>query len=308
MAPFGSSHLPLTHSVTESERSILMDVTVGLPERWLLVDRVLVVIMPAFRQDVERFYEGVGGDITTLMPEHVLPRLDEELTKKALTLVLSLHGQGSGGRRKPIRHLVERKPKPRRKLQGRVRGEATEPNVSLAFEEGTWVVRLLPAGQLEWGEAREASVIRTMQAVAARQLRFLEDGLIALVPMSRVMLARDVGLSESTVSRIVGRVVIQTPLGRFILSDLFDTGVSVDTGGLASVVAAKAALLGVIQSEEASAPLSDSDLVLLMKHFSFVLARRTVAKYRSQMGIPDSRARGVPGGGSTDVDPYHPTE
>ena len=286
LLPFGASHLPIFQAATERERTVLTEAASGLPQGWALSDRVLVVIEPAFRKDIERFYRGAAGDIATLLPPHILARLDEEWTKKALTIVYTLRRLDPDARAKAIHGYGGRRIAARPARPPRGEPATGHPHVVVRWVDRRWSVELAPGTPARWTEAGGTTLRRVVREVVDRQARFLEKGRIALVPMSRRAIADALGLAESTVSRVAEKAMLQTPLGPYLLSDLFVSGVQLETGGEASIVAVKAVLAELVQGEEPSSPLTDQELALQLKQYGFVLARRTVSKYREALGFP----------------------
>jgi RNA polymerase sigma-54 factor len=125
------------------------------------------------------------------------------------------------------------------------------------------------------------TLLTITQALIAQQHAFLEQGVRSLRPLTRGELAAYVGLHESTVSRATANKYVLLPSGRTVpFDDFFD-------GSLA----AKDALLEVIQSEDGAKPYSDEELAKRLGEQGLLLARRTVAKYREALGILPSRFR-----------------
>lgn len=138
-------------------------------------------------------------------------------------------------------------------------------------------------------ERRGPTVERVVRAVAARQREFFLTGDRAkLVPMSQGEIADDVGLHLSTVNRAIRGRVVETEYGNVRLDSLFPSGVpqtgSAD-GEAASSEAFKSAIRALVEAEDRSNPLSDQKIASLLAAQGLRVARRTVAKYREQMGL-----------------------
>jgi len=103
--------------------------------------------------------------------------------------------------------------------------------------------------------------------------------------------AEQVGMHESTISRVTTRKYLHTPRGTFEFKYFFSSGVSTDTGGSASATAIQAMLRKLVDEEDARRPLSDKALAEQLQERGIQVARRTVAKYRELLRIPSSNER-----------------
>jgi RNA polymerase sigma-54 factor len=129
-------------------------------------------------------------------------------------------------------------------------------------------------------DARRTTLQRVAAATAARQRAFLIEGVQALQPLTRAQIAADVGVHESTVSRAVGGKYVQLPSGRVMpFAGFFEAGTP-----------ARDALARLVARERQ--PLSDGELAAALRRDGHVVARRTVAKYRGQLGILPQALRG----------------
>jgi RNA polymerase sigma-54 factor len=137
---------------------------------------------------------------------------------------------------------------------------------------------------------RHDTLIKVARAVVARQQAFLERGEEGLLPLTLKEIAADVGVHESTVSRITTGKYLQTPRGLFELKRFF--GVKLEGSAIAGV-AIRALVKKLIDAELPAAPLADDVLVALLARRGVQVARRTVAKYREQLNIPPARQRGL---------------
>jgi len=146
---------------------------------------------------------------------------------------------------------------------------------------------------------RNATLLRVGQEILRRQQRALEEGLSALVPMTMAELGRALDLHESTISRIVAGVSLDTPRGTWWLRSLFGGARgSGDDGPAPSVPALRARLSALIAAENATRPLSDAALALALAEGGAVLSRRSVADYRKALDIPPAHARRKPASGT----------
>jgi len=141
-------------------------------------------------------------------------------------------------------------------------------------------------------QVRRRTLTVTMQAIIQWQHRFFEDGDEAsLRPMILKDIAEKTGLDLSTVSRVSNSKYAQTRWGIYPLRFFFSDGYVTAQGEELSTREIKAALRDIIDSEDKSQPLSDDALKALLTQRGYPIARRTVAKYREQLGIPVARMR-----------------
>lgn len=141
-------------------------------------------------------------------------------------------------------------------------------------------------------QQRRHTLIVTMRAIIEMQKKFFVDGDESeLKPMILKDIADKVGLDISTVSRVSNVKYVQTKWGIFPLRFFFSDSYTTEDGEDISTRKIKIALKEVVEHEDKKAPLSDEALVNVMKGKGFPIARRTIAKYREQMGIPIARMR-----------------
>ncbi len=142
-------------------------------------------------------------------------------------------------------------------------------------------------------ENRQGTLLKIANAICARQKDFFANGEGALKPMAMQDIADELGLHATTISRGVAEKYMRTPFGIFPLRKFFTSTVSELNGeGGVSNAAAKARVGEVIAEESPQKPLSDSRIAeILMERFGISLARRTVAKYREELGIPAKSLR-----------------
>ena len=141
-------------------------------------------------------------------------------------------------------------------------------------------------------KVRRHTLTVTMRAIIQWQHRFFEDGdESSLRPMILKDIAEKTGLDISTVSRVSSSKYAQTRWGTFPLRYFFSDGIKTADGEELSTRKIKAALRDIINNEDKHKPLSDDALMKLLGEKGFPIARRTVSKYREQMGIPIARLR-----------------
>lgn len=151
------------------------------------------------------------------------------------------------------------------------------------LQEARWLLRGL--------EQRADTLLRVAHAIFRRQFAFLAGGDEALAPMMLREIAGEVGVHESTVSRVTRGKYVATPRGIFELKHFFGSGFGV--GCAASNAAARALVRRFIGSEQPGAPMDDAAIAACLAERGIRVARRTVAKYREAMGIPSARLRAV---------------
>lgn len=147
---------------------------------------------------------------------------------------------------------------------------------------------------LELLRQREKTLLRTAQEIVRHQRLFFLQGCNKqyLRPLILQDIARAVKLDVSTISRVVNKKYIQTPCGIFLLKEFFSEGLPTKSGRKVSNKAIKSLLQEIIKQEDPRAPYSDERLVqLLQEQHGIEIKRRTVAKYREQLGIPSARER-----------------
>jgi len=142
-------------------------------------------------------------------------------------------------------------------------------------------------------QQRRLTMIRVMKAIIARQLDFFEDPSKPLKPMILKDIADDVNMDISTISRVTNNKYVQLPSGIYELKYFFNEGIKDEDGEEISTRIVKEKLKEIIDSEDKHKPYSDEQLSNLLKQNGYLVARRTVAKYREQMKIPVARLRRV---------------
>lgn len=140
-------------------------------------------------------------------------------------------------------------------------------------------------------EQRQQTIRRIAEEIVVRQSDFLDHGPSHLKPMNMAQLAEVVGVHETTVSRAVNGKYMLTPQGVYELRYFFTTGLETESGESMSNVSVKAALQDLVRNEDSSKPYSDDAIVKKLHDQGIKLARRTVAKYRDELGILPSHLR-----------------
>ncbi len=140
-------------------------------------------------------------------------------------------------------------------------------------------------------QMRRHTMQKVMTAIMNRQYDFFVHGESRLKPMILKDIAEDTQLDIATISRVVSGKYVQTDFGVFELKYFFTTAVETESGDEVSNRIIKQAIKDFIEKEESGKPLSDDKLAELLSERGYKLARRTVTKYREQLGIPVARLR-----------------
>ena len=151
------------------------------------------------------------------------------------------------------------------------------------LQEARWLISGL--------EMRNQTLLAVSGAIVERQAGFFTQGEAGMRPLLQREVAEKVGVHESTVSRATTQKYMHTPRGTFELKHFFSVGLAGSEGDQVAATAIKARLRRLIGEEPAGKPLSDQALVKALAEDGVTLARRTVAKYREQLGIPGSSER-----------------
>jgi RNA polymerase sigma-54 factor len=140
-------------------------------------------------------------------------------------------------------------------------------------------------------DQRQRTIYKVSESIVRHQRGFLDHGIAHLRPLVLRDVANDIGMHESTVSRVVANKYMHTPRGVYELRFFFHSGITSTMGEAVSSVTIKDRIRKMIESEDPSRPLSDSRIAELLGREGLPLARRTVAKYREELRIPPSNLR-----------------
>lgn len=155
--------------------------------------------------------------------------------------------------------------------------------VSSKLNSANWMVQAI--------EQRRQTMVKTMSYILERQRDFFEHGVQHLKPLTLKEVADAIGMHESTISRVTNEKFCQTPRGVFRLKYFFSSGLSRDDGEDVSARGIKARIQELVAAENPKRPLTDQKIVELLRKEGTQIARRTVQKYRDQLGILSSRFR-----------------
>ncbi|MBA3596931.1 MAG: RNA polymerase factor sigma-54 [Methylibium sp.] len=155
--------------------------------------------------------------------------------------------------------------------------QAQNGEMAAHLQEARWTVRNI--------EQRFATILSVSEAIVKRQKHFFEYGALAMKPLGLREIADEVGLHESTVSRVTNNKYMATPLGVFELKYFFSRAMTTASGGACSATAIRGVIKDMIEAERSSAPLSDAEIARQLAQQGLVVARRTVTKYRQLLKI-----------------------
>ncbi len=152
-----------------------------------------------------------------------------------------------------------------------------------AMKEAKWLLHAL--------DQRSETLMKVALCLANRQRAFLEYGVLGLKPLTLQDVAEEVGLHESTISRVTNGKYADTPIGMIELRRFFSAGLPTRGGGTISVYRVQQRVKALIDSEPPGRPISDQAIADRLQAEGVEIARRTVAKYREQLGLPPSSRR-----------------
>jgi RNA polymerase sigma-54 factor len=155
--------------------------------------------------------------------------------------------------------------------------------ISNKLNSANWMIQAI--------EQRRQTMLKVMNFIVDRQREFFEKGVQYLKPLTLREVAEVIDMHESTVSRVTNEKFVQTPRGVFPLKFFFSSGLSTTSGEEVSARGIKATIEKLVGDENAAKPLTDQAIVNILKGQGIQIARRTVAKYRDQLGILSARMR-----------------
>ena len=151
------------------------------------------------------------------------------------------------------------------------------------LQEARWFIKNI--------QQRFDTILRVSTAIVERQKNFFVHGALAMRPLVLREIADELGLHESTISRVTTAKFMATPYGTYELKYFFGSGLGTESGGNASSTAVRALIQQFVAAESPKKPLSDSQISLMLKEQGIECARRTVAKYREALRIAPTNLR-----------------
>jgi RNA polymerase sigma-54 factor len=198
------------------------------------------------------FVYKLGNDYTIVLNEDGIPRLRVNSLYRSL-----LRGAGSGDEAK---QYVEQK-----------------------LRSALWLIKSV--------DQRQRTLRKVTQSIVKFQREFLDRGLPHLRPLSLRDVGEDIGMHESTISRVTTNKYVETPQGLFELKFFFHSGIASGDGEMVSSVSVKKMIQDILAAEDAAKPQSDQEVAQALQKRGLTIARRTVAKYREELGILPSHQR-----------------
>jgi RNA polymerase sigma-54 factor len=155
--------------------------------------------------------------------------------------------------------------------------------ISSKLNSANWMIQAI--------EQRRQTMLKVMNYIVDRQREFFEKGVHYLKPLTLREVAEVINMHESTVSRVTNEKFVQTPRGVLPLKFFFSSGLSTTDGEDVSARGIKAQIQKLVSEEDPRNPLTDQAIVNILKQGGVQIARRTVAKYRDQLGVLSARMR-----------------
>lgn len=168
-------------------------------------------------------------------------------------------------------------------LQGANSQEATQGYIQDKLKSALWLIKSI--------HQRQRTIYKVTESIVKHQSEFLEKGREFIRPMILKDIAQDIGMHESTVSRVTNGKFVHTPQGIYELKYFFNSGISTQDGDSLASESVKLKIKDLVGAEDPKNPLSDQQLVELLKKDGLKIARRTVAKYREMLKILPSSKR-----------------
>jgi RNA polymerase sigma-54 factor len=248
------------------------------------------------RRDVKRLSQMCGdsdaqvraaiGLITRLEPKPGRRFIDVERNIVVPDVLVTKAGRGSQSR---FRVQLNPDVMPRLRVHdvyaGALRSHRGEGHQALQqrLQEARWFIKNI--------QQRFDTILRVSNAIVERQKNFFVHGELAMRPLVLREIADELGLHESTISRVTTAKYMSTPFGTFELKYFFGSALGTETGGNASSTAVRALIKQFVASENLKKPLSDSQISEMLKEQGIECARRTVAKYREALRIAPANLR-----------------
>jgi RNA polymerase sigma-54 factor len=248
------------------------------------------------KRDVKRLAQACGGNeslvksaitlITRLEPKPGRRFVDVERNIIVPDVIVTQAGRGT---RSNFRVQLNPDVVPRLRVHdvyaGALKAHRGEGHQALQqrLQEARWFIKNI--------QQRFDTILRVSGAIVERQRNFFIHGELAMRPLVLREIADELGLHESTISRVTTAKYMSTPFGTFELKYFFGSALGTETGGNASSTAVRALIKQFVAAEQARKPLSDSQISDMLKEQGIECARRTVAKYREALRIAPANLR-----------------
>jgi RNA polymerase sigma-54 factor len=217
-----------------------------------------------------------GGRLNPKQSQYVIPDVYVVKVEDQYVAVLNEEGLPQLRISPTYRRLLDK---------GTENNDETRAYVKDKFRSALWLIKSV--------EQRQKTIHKVATSIINFQREFLDHGIEHLRPLVLRDVANDIGMHESTVSRVVTNKYMHTPQGVKEMKFFFHSGISSSYGDAVSSVAIKQRIRKIIDNEDPRKPLSDSKIVSILQREGLMLARRTIAKYREELKIPTSNQRKV---------------
>ena len=265
---------------------------VPTPERDVAMDICAHHLELLARRDTKRLMAATGADEFTLKEAQALivalePKPGRAFTRAEANIIVPDVIVQKSGRNWKVVLNPDVMPKLRindlyaAALRGGKQGGAS--GLSTRLQEARWFMKNI--------QQRFDTILRVSKAIVERQKAFFTHGEIAMKPLVLREIADELGLHESTISRVTTAKYMATPGGTYELKYFFGSSLSTEAGGNASSTAVRALIKQMIGAEDPAKPLSDSTLSHMLEEQGIQVARRTVAKYRESLKIAPANLR-----------------
>lgn len=168
-------------------------------------------------------------------------------------------------------------------LKGKSANDSTQEYIQDKLRSAVWLIKSI--------HQRQRTIYKVTESIVKHQREFFEKGPAFIKPMILRDIANDIGMHESTVSRVTTSKYVHTPRGIFELKYFFNSGINTDDGDALASESVKLKIKELVSGEDPKNPLSDQKIVDLLKKDGIQIARRTVAKYRDVLKILPSSKR-----------------
>jgi RNA polymerase sigma-54 factor len=168
-------------------------------------------------------------------------------------------------------------------LKGGKSEDKTQDYIQEKLRSAVWLIKSI--------HQRQRTIYKVAESIVKHQREFFEKGAAHLKPMILRDIANDIGMHESTVSRVTTSKYVHTPQGIYELKYFFNSGISSSDGDALASESVKLKIKDLVAKEDTKNPLSDQKIVELLKLEGIQIARRTVAKYRDMLKILPSSQR-----------------
>lgn len=168
-------------------------------------------------------------------------------------------------------------------LQGKSANNTTQEYIQEKLRSAVWLIKSI--------HQRQRTIYKVAESIVKHQRDFFDKGPAFIKPMILRDIANDIGMHESTVSRVTTAKYVHTPRGIFELKYFFNSGINTDDGDALASESVKLKIKELVSGEDPKSPLSDQKIVDLLKKDGIQIARRTVAKYRDVLKILPSSKR-----------------